>query len=69
MREHGSPRVLTLGLHPHLMGVPHRLPDFESMLDRLQQHPMTRFVTGTTLHAWYAQQCPSPTCTHDRGAA
>lgn len=69
VREHGSPRVLTLGLHPHLMGVPHRLPDFESMLDRLQRHPMTRFVTGSTLHAWYAQQCPPPTCTHDRGAA
>ena len=22
----GMPRVLTLGLHPHLMGVPHRYP-------------------------------------------
>ena len=48
----GMPRVLTLGLHPHLMGVPHRYPDFEAMLDRLQRHSMTRFVTGAELYAW-----------------
>ena len=36
------------------MGVPHRYPDFEAMLDRLQRHSMTRFVTGAELYAWYA---------------
>ena len=56
----GMPRVLTLGLHPHLMGVPHRYPDFEAMLDRLQRHSMTRFVTGAELYAWYADQCSPP---------
>ena len=56
----GMPRVLTLGLHPHLMGVPHRYPDFEAMLDRLQRHSMTRFVTGAELYAWYAGQCSPP---------
>lgn len=59
-RDPGSPRVLTLGLHPHLMGVPHRFTDFEAMLDQLQSHPMTRFVTGSELHDWYAGQSAPP---------
>ena len=67
----GMPRVLTLGLHPHLMGVPHRYPDFEAMLDRLQRHSMTRFVTGAELYAWYADQCSplrAPETRHERRA-
>ena len=62
----GMPRVLTLGLHPHLMGVPHRYPDFEAMLDRLQRHSMTRFVTGAELYAWYADQCSPPLRAEDQ---
>src|SRR6185436_10460518 len=33
-----QPRVITLGLHPHLIGVPHRFAHFEKMLDRLTTH-------------------------------
>ncbi len=55
-RHNGRPRVLTLGLHPHLMGVPHRYADLLDMLDRLQRHPMTRFVTGAGIYEWYAGQ-------------
>lgn len=33
------PRVLALGLHPHLMGVPHRYGYFEQMLDLLAATP------------------------------
>ncbi|AZR93720.1 hypothetical protein BBB39_08025 [Bordetella trematum] len=59
-RAAGCPRILTLGLHPHLMGVPHRYADLVGMLDLLQQHPMTTFVTGNALHDWYMQQIPAP---------
>src|SRR3546814_15930033 len=40
------PRVLALGLHPHLMGVPHRYGYFEQMLDMLAGHPDVVFMTG-----------------------
>jgi len=56
----GQPRVLAIGLHPHLMGVPHRFGDFEAMLDLLLAHPMVRVVTGSSLHDWYAAQVPAP---------
>lgn len=57
-RTAGRPRVLTLGLHPHLMGVPHRYADLLTMLDLLQKHPMTTFVTGAAMYDWYAAQVP-----------
>lgn len=55
-----QPRVLTLGLHPHLMGVPHRIGDLEAMLDLLVAHPMVCVMTGTEIHDWYAKQVPPP---------
>jgi allantoinase len=50
------PRVLALGLHPHLMGVPHRFPDFEAMLDLLADSPQVRFTTGSEIADWYLAQ-------------
>ena len=58
--RHGQPRVLAIGLHPHLMGVPHRFGDFEAMLELLLAHPMVRVVTGSAIHDWYAAQVPAP---------
>lgn len=53
-REDG-PKVLTLGLHPHLIGVPHRIRTFERVLDHLRAHPAVRFVTGSDLCDWYTE--------------
>ena len=50
------PRVLALGLHPHLMGVPHRFGYFEEMLDLLQQHPQVVFMNGSAIADWFAGQ-------------
>jgi len=55
-----QPRVLALGLHPHLIGVPHRFPYFEQMLDLLIQHPKVCFMRGGEIMDWYAAQIPSP---------
>ena len=55
-----QPRVLTLALHPHLIGVPHRFPYLERMLDRLQARDDTIFTTGRGIADWYAAACPSP---------
>lgn len=48
-----QPRVLALGLHPHLMGVPHRFGYFEEMLDLLIRHPQVCFMTGSQIADWY----------------
>ncbi|WP_043462233.1 polysaccharide deacetylase family protein [Azohydromonas australica] len=55
-----QPRVLALGLHPHLMGVPHRFGDLEALLDMLMASPLVRFVTGSDIARWYGQQVPAP---------
>ncbi|OZI74611.1 polysaccharide deacetylase family protein [Bordetella genomosp. 12] len=55
-----SPRVLALGLHPHLMGVPHRFGDFERMLDLLMQQPGVVFMTGGQIADWFTSQYPAP---------
>ncbi|MBT5239533.1 MAG: polysaccharide deacetylase family protein [Rhodospirillaceae bacterium] len=55
-----QPRVLTLGLHPHLMGVPHRMIYLEKMLDLLQDHPDTIFMTGRDIADWFVAECPPP---------
>lgn len=53
------PRVLALGLHPHLMGVPHRFGYFEEMLDLLMATPGVGFFTGSRIAGWYRAQVPA----------
>lgn len=55
-----QPRMLTLGLHPHLTGVPHRFFYLEAMLDLLISRGDTQFVTGQELAKWYEAVCPRP---------
>lgn len=55
-----APRVLALGLHPHLMGVPHRFGDFEKMLDLLMASSKVCFMTGGQIADWFKSQCPAP---------
>ena len=54
------PRVMALGLHPHLIGVPHRFASFESMLDLLMTTPGVCFLQGHDIADWYAAQVPPP---------
>ena len=53
------PRVLALGLHPHLMGVPHRLGEFEDMLDTLLASKKTVFVKPAQIAQWFESQVPA----------
>jgi peptidoglycan/xylan/chitin deacetylase (PgdA/CDA1 family) len=48
-----QPRVLALGLHPHLVGVPHRFGYFEEMLDILLATPQVCFMTGGQIADWF----------------
>ncbi len=47
------PRVLTFGLHPHLIGVPHVAYYFEKALDRLIARSDTTFVTSSEMGDWF----------------
>ncbi|MBB5214939.1 polysaccharide deacetylase family protein [Parapusillimonas granuli] len=55
-----QPRVLALGLHPHLIGVPHRYGYFEEMLDLLLRSQHVCFMTGGQIADWYRAQEPAP---------
>jgi hypothetical protein len=53
-----NPRVLAIGLHPHLIGVPHRFHELTAMLDLLQRSPHVVFTTGPAIRDWYAAAEP-----------
>jgi peptidoglycan/xylan/chitin deacetylase (PgdA/CDA1 family) len=48
-----NPRVLTFGLHPHIIGVPHIAYYFEKAIDILLDHPATVFVTSSQIGDWF----------------
>jgi peptidoglycan/xylan/chitin deacetylase (PgdA/CDA1 family) len=52
-------RVLAIGLHPHLIAVPHRIHELAGMLDLLMASKNTIFTTGEGICDWYAQACPA----------
>lgn len=51
----GDSRVLPIGLHPHLMGVPHRIGYLERMLDDLMARDDTVFMTGGEIADWFIE--------------
>lgn len=55
-----GPIVLSLGLHPHLIGVPHRIGYLARMLDLLTARPDTIFMTGSAIADWYVSVEPPP---------
>ncbi|MCH9673821.1 MAG: polysaccharide deacetylase family protein [Gammaproteobacteria bacterium] len=48
-----QPRVLTLALHPHIMGVAHRADVLADCLDLLRSRDDTVFVTGSQIADWF----------------
>jgi peptidoglycan/xylan/chitin deacetylase (PgdA/CDA1 family) len=56
---HTPPRVITMGLHPHIIAVPHRLAMFERTIDMLMNRQDTVFVTGGQIADWYVGQHPA----------
>ena len=54
--ETGEPRILTLPLHPHLSGVPHRAGYVARILDLLQGRDDTVFMTGGQIADWFVAE-------------
>ncbi|HLI10614.1 MAG TPA: polysaccharide deacetylase family protein [Alphaproteobacteria bacterium] len=50
-----QPRVLTIALHPHLIGVPHRILYLEKMLDLLLDREDVIFVTAGNIADWFVE--------------
>ncbi len=48
-----NPRVLSIGLHPHIAGVPHRVHYLEKALDLLMRRNDTIFVTSDQIADWF----------------
>ena len=48
-----QPRVLTFGLHPHIIGVPHIAYHFERALDLLQARDDVIFMTSSEIGDWF----------------
>ena len=48
-----NPRVLSIGLHPHIAGVPHRVYFLEKALDLLMKRNDTIFVTSGEIADWF----------------
>jgi allantoinase len=57
---HDSAIVLAIGLHPHLISVPHRIHELDRMLDLLTASPDVGFFAGSELADWYAKVSPAP---------
>jgi allantoinase len=53
-------RVMVLPLHPHLVGVPHRMNWFNRILDLLLARNDTVFLNGSQIADWYASVEPPP---------
>lgn len=52
-------RVLALGLHPHLIAVPHRIHELQKMISLLSAHPQVLFTTGSAIYDWYQAAQPA----------
>jgi len=53
-------RVMVLPLHPHLVGVPHRMNWFNKILDLLLARKDTVFMNGSQIADWYQSVEPAP---------
>lgn len=53
IERYQQPRVLTIPMHPHLSGVPHRVNFLREIVDTLRQRDDTAFVNGSQLLDWY----------------
>ena len=53
-----QPRVMTLALHPHIIGVPHIAYQLEQVLDLLQARNDTIFMTSSAIGDWFKAADP-----------
>ena len=52
-------RILAIGLHPHLIAVPHRFHELVEIVEALRASDKVAFVTGSQICDWYAGEEPA----------
>ncbi len=53
-----QPRVMSMSIHPYIMGAPHRIKYFESAYDYMLQHDDVWFTTAEEIYDWYIANPP-----------
>ena len=53
-----QPRVMSMSIHPYIMGVPHRIKYFEAAYDYMLQHEEVWFTTAEEIYDWYVVNPP-----------
>lgn len=51
-----QPRVMSMSIHPYIMGVPHRIKYFESALDYVLDRKDVWFATADEIYDWFSDQ-------------
>lgn len=54
------PRVMAISVHPYITGVPHRIAQFERLLDYVKSKPGVIIRTGADIADWYRGQVAPP---------
>ncbi len=52
-RNPGRPRVLSIAIHPQVMGAPHRIGRLRKMIGELRPLDNVAFKTGGEIADWY----------------
>lgn len=55
-----NPIVVPVGLHPHVMGVAHRIGEIESMVDAIVNTDGVVALTSSDVCDWFTGQVPAP---------
>jgi peptidoglycan/xylan/chitin deacetylase (PgdA/CDA1 family) len=54
------PRVMAISVHPYITGAPHRIAQFERLLDYVKSKPGVIIRTGADIADWYRGQVAPP---------
>jgi hypothetical protein len=55
-------RVMTIALHPHVVGVAHRMEPFWRAMEELARHPQVAFATSSEIGDWFVAERPAQGC-------
>ena len=53
-------RVMTIALHPHIIGVAHRMRPFWTVMEELAAHPQVAFATSSEIGDWFVSVKSNP---------
>ena len=51
-----SSRIMSMGIHPYIMGVPHRIKYFEAALDHMLKKSDVWFASADDIYKWYKDE-------------